>query len=321
MAEQDESSDKLRRNGNERRTAGLFSICFLLGGSLFLYVGFVKPAWQVIDASDWPEAPCVILASKVASDQGSFRIEVLYKYEVDDRQYQSSRYSFALGGSPGRGGNQEVVDRLSPGKQTVCYVNPDNPRFAVIERDLTSDMWWALFPLLFVLIGIGFGVRWIVLLRRGRRQFEGPEGSTPPSPKADTPLPLAGVGRLFAVLSCVVLLLMLVIAGGACWLSSEIRPVAHEFITALESENYKRAFELCSPGLQERLGGTQGLKELTADGNEFWEPSFWTSMTAGKQTASLGSHGAWLRFEKVGSRWCVSHFSWATSAGGGLKLP
>lgn len=63
-----------------------------------------------------------------------------YQYDFAGRCYSSSRYSFSIAATSGYRGKKRVVARLAPGATTICYVNPDNPRDAVIERGLTWDM-------------------------------------------------------------------------------------------------------------------------------------------------------------------------------------
>jgi hypothetical protein len=59
-----------------------------------------------------------------------------------------------------------VVARHPAGSKTVCYVNPDEPTEAVLERGFTPDMWFGLIPLLFVLVGVGGLIFTLHLYRR-----------------------------------------------------------------------------------------------------------------------------------------------------------
>lgn len=40
-----------------------------------------------------------------------------------------------------------------PGEQAVCYVNPNDPTEAVLERGFTNELYLGLIPLIFVLVG------------------------------------------------------------------------------------------------------------------------------------------------------------------------
>lgn len=110
---------------------------------LMLYFFFVIPLRRVRSARSWRETPCVIVSSSVsedATDSGLYRIVVTYQYDFAGRYYSSSRYSFSPAATSGYRGKKRVAARLAPGITTTCYVNPDNPRDAVIERGLTWDM-------------------------------------------------------------------------------------------------------------------------------------------------------------------------------------
>jgi len=148
---------------------------FCLAGSLIAaavaYHLNVRPTVQVLDARDWPEVPCVIISSAVGRGGGEsthYSVQVSYEYEVEGKHYRSSRYGFFPFefGQPGRAHNH-----LPSARQTVCYVNPDHPTEAVINRGLSSELWWGLIPLvllLFVSPGVyGLVVRsYLWLMRR-----------------------------------------------------------------------------------------------------------------------------------------------------------
>lgn len=77
---------------------------------------------------------------------------VTYQYDFAGRNYRSRRYSFSPSSATcGYRGKKRVADRLVSGTMTFCYVNPDNPGDAVIERGLTLDMVvWGVFAIIFL---------------------------------------------------------------------------------------------------------------------------------------------------------------------------
>ena len=133
---------------------GIFLV-FGLGFSAF----FVWPAIRVIQAHSWNETPCEILESRVASHEGedgsTYSVEVLYRYTVDGREHTSDRYRFLGGSSSGYEGKARVVERLPPGTRTVCWVDPEDPEEAVLERRLTAEYLFVFLPLVFVAVGAG----------------------------------------------------------------------------------------------------------------------------------------------------------------------
>jgi hypothetical protein len=135
-----------------------FSIFFIIGSVIF-YVIFVRPVLSILAARQWPEVPCVIKSSEVEENRGedgpTYRVKITFEYEYDGVQYTSERYSFSDMSSSGRAGKQKVVAQYPPGKQATCFVDPDEPNYAVIHRGWTNTLWFGLIPLVFVLIGAG----------------------------------------------------------------------------------------------------------------------------------------------------------------------
>ena len=123
--------------------------------SLMFYFFFYRPARRSRVAQSWRKTPCVIVSSAVvedATESGVYTIRMSYEYAFGGRIYSSSRYSFSVLATAGRRGKKRVVSRLAPGTITSCYVNPDDPQDAVIDRGLTWDM---VFSAVFALIFFG----------------------------------------------------------------------------------------------------------------------------------------------------------------------
>jgi hypothetical protein len=146
----------------------LFFAVFFAAGAAFGIGAFGKPLRNMVAARDWQSASCEIISSRVESrnsgDGSSYRVEVTYRYFVDDRSYAGNRYQFMDWSTSGYGGKAAIVARLRPGTRTECWVNPDNPGDAVIERGPTFDLWFGLIPLLFMSIG-GVGIYFVAVGR------------------------------------------------------------------------------------------------------------------------------------------------------------
>lgn len=120
-----------------------------------LYFLFLLPLRRVRRAKSWRKTHCVILHSSVsedATDSGLYRILVTYRYAFAGHPYSSSRYSFSpSSASAGYRGKKRLAGRLAPGTATYCYVNPDDPHDAVIERGVTWDIVvWGVFGFVFL---------------------------------------------------------------------------------------------------------------------------------------------------------------------------
>jgi len=159
---------------------------FFLFGAGFLIPFFVLPALQIVEARSWIEVPCEIVSSGVRthpSDNGAtYSIDVLFRYEIEGREYRANRYQFMGGSSSGYGHRAEIVAALPAGAGTLCYVNPNDPFEAVIERGFTGDYLFGLMPLIFTLIGIGGLVFAIKALRSAKPDAAIPSWPAPTSP-------------------------------------------------------------------------------------------------------------------------------------------
>lgn len=132
---------------------------FLLVGAGFFVPFFLLPALRVVEARSWQPVPCEIVSSGVrehAGEDGStYSVEALYRYRLDGREYLADRYRFLGGSSSGHAAKAAAVARIPAGAEVTCYVNPNDPFDAVIERGFTGDYLFGLVPLVFVLVGGG----------------------------------------------------------------------------------------------------------------------------------------------------------------------
>ena len=143
-----------------------FGIFFLVGAGTFYFMA-LRPLWGIYSAQSWVETPCTILSSELGVHDGddgdTYSIDMTYEYAFDGREYKCDRYHFmGLNSNTAVDWKREVVKEHPPGRQTVCYVDPDKPDEAVINRSLIPEMWWGLFPLPFLAVGLGgllFGSR------------------------------------------------------------------------------------------------------------------------------------------------------------------
>lgn len=152
-----ERADSNEFPGGRFGMAGFFGI-FLLAGLGFLIPFFLLPAYRVVTAGGWVETPCRVIESEVWSHSGddstTYSINILYEYEVDGRAYRSNTYGFMGGSSSGYNAKDKVVQAHPPGRETVCWVNPDDPYDAALNRDVGWEFLIGLVPMVFVLVGV-----------------------------------------------------------------------------------------------------------------------------------------------------------------------
>jgi hypothetical protein len=175
-----------------RNNTLVVSALFFLAGFLFLVLWFVPMVSRMFAARSWPQVPCTIVHSGVSSHSGNkggttYAVEVLYRYQFNGKKFASSRYDFMAGSSSGYDSKQDIVRTLPARKKTVCYVDPADPEYAVLNRGYSMTLLFGLIPVIFVLVGaIGFA-------RAMRRRLSlDPTGGPSLSPAARAaPSPLA----------------------------------------------------------------------------------------------------------------------------------
>ena len=153
----------------------IFFLLFFTAGAVTFYFFAIRPLWGVAAAGSWLETPCKIISSEVGKHRGddgpTYSIDIKYRYVVDNQQYTADRYDFMSGfNSSGRTSKQKVVDQYPVGKTSVCFVDPNNPEAAVLNRSFTWSMLWGLFPLPFLAVGIGGLIYTIRSSRNAKRQ-------------------------------------------------------------------------------------------------------------------------------------------------------
>ncbi|MBZ5536921.1 MAG: DUF3592 domain-containing protein [Acidobacteriia bacterium] len=158
-------SDKAFRNPATAIQIFVFAMFLLMGGGI-AYVLLIGPLLHIVEARNWIETPCVVISSGLSSHRGSkggttYSVDIRYAYAFDGRQYVSTRYQFFQGSTSGYERKREIVRSYRPGQQVICFVDPDEPRSAVLERGITSDLYLGLFPLAFLLIG-GVGLTYTI---------------------------------------------------------------------------------------------------------------------------------------------------------------
>lgn len=151
------TSDEVKRSMGARATYAFLSV-FVIAGLVMSWFLLIQPLLRVQAAKRWEATPCVIVSSRVQShrddDGTTYSVDILYRYEVDGRKYQSNRYGFMGGSSSGYEGKQRIVSNHPPGQEATCYVSPDDPTDAVLNRSHTWSMLFGLMPLAFIAAGV-----------------------------------------------------------------------------------------------------------------------------------------------------------------------
>lgn len=141
-----------------------FGIFFVAGAAMTWFMT-VRPVLGILEARSWPEVPCTVTSSHVQShsdsDGTTYSVEVTYTYEIDGREYNGDRYDFSVGSSSGYQHKADIVERHPPGSETLCRVDPEDPQRSVMSVGFNLEYLWGLFPLPFLLVGLG-GLVWVI---------------------------------------------------------------------------------------------------------------------------------------------------------------
>ncbi len=155
----------------------LFALPFLLGGLFAGYQMGFKPLVAWLDSRDWVEEPARIDLLELASDNDSdgdrtYWIRAKFRYHHDGRLWKSERFEFVESKTNvGIGGMKERIQTLRADPAPICWVNPQNPREAVLDRSMTLQSLIGLaFPVPFLVVGLGLG-GWALFGESLQRRF------------------------------------------------------------------------------------------------------------------------------------------------------
>jgi hypothetical protein len=148
-----------------------FWFCAAAVGAYFLGV---RPVQRYRAAKSWPSVPCEIVSSGLEPYRGesgrSDKLDISYRYDYAGQTFTSDAYDLFSGQSTGCREEKTIVAALQPGSWVTCYVNPSNPREAVLDRRLPPEIGSVLLPLVVAaLTAVG-----LVRMRRRARAGSAP---------------------------------------------------------------------------------------------------------------------------------------------------
>ncbi|MGO8704422.1 MAG: DUF3592 domain-containing protein [Candidatus Brocadiia bacterium] len=159
-----------RDNTPECSVGAAIFLLVLSWGLMAIYCIFGLPflikAWK---AHWWVQTPCVVVSvDPIRHHYGKMHVDfygpaLSYSYEFRGAKYVADRYCpscsykrIDYGNDPGFTDPELVRKYYPPGRMMTCYVNPNEPSEAVIERSFTKAQVYAmiLIPSLFVFCGV-----------------------------------------------------------------------------------------------------------------------------------------------------------------------
>ncbi len=164
------------RGQGGHRVLLVMGLVFVVVGVVVFVAVFMLPMIRLVRAISWPEVPCTVISSTVrshTSDDGTtYKIDILYEYEYSGRTWRSNRYGFLDVSSSGYAGKKEVVDQYPPGTEGRCWVDPEDPTRAVLDRSFRPTYLLGLLPLIFVLAGGALVAHSRKVARKNRRSAD-----------------------------------------------------------------------------------------------------------------------------------------------------
>jgi len=114
-------------------------IAFALTG-LALIAGSAYSSRGALSSRFWQPTPCTILSStvKMQNDENGpgYGLAIEYQYQFNGRTYTSNRFGFTQDYVESFETRQEMADHFKPGTTTTCYVDPNHPQSAAIDRTI-----------------------------------------------------------------------------------------------------------------------------------------------------------------------------------------
>lgn len=140
----------------EKIGVSLFLVPFFLGGLVGFYLLTARPLWRTFLARGWVETTCVIesaatrVVTHATDDADTYVYDMRYGYEYRGARYSSDRYGFGAfnRGLTAGGLTRDGLARYPKGSRTACYVDPERPAQAVLDRGEPKGWGYGLFPLL-----------------------------------------------------------------------------------------------------------------------------------------------------------------------------
>ena len=134
-------------------------------GIAFVGWVFVQYLWGSYERAavmnDWVETPCLVEATHIDDTELNQRgvpkyiLTITYRYTFDGKERTSDRYKRLPTESSDPRKVKAKEKKYPVGEESVCYVNPEDPDFAVLRKDSKAGLYSIWFPCLFIVGGAG----------------------------------------------------------------------------------------------------------------------------------------------------------------------
>ena len=116
--------------------------------------------WQWIEANEtysWEKSTCKIVEASITrpKHRERFEFKVSYSYDFRGKDYTGDQYRGNKETNHDYTPLQRLLLEYKPDSQNTCFVNPANPKQAILAHPSRSSLWFLLFCLPFSAIGLG----------------------------------------------------------------------------------------------------------------------------------------------------------------------
>jgi hypothetical protein len=98
----------------------------------------VRASDRAMSQTAWLKAPGSVIGAEVRYDGEMYYPSITYEYTYSSAKFTGTKFKSALLQYNWRGPSERVVQRFPKGASIEVYVNPDNPREAVLEPGGTA---------------------------------------------------------------------------------------------------------------------------------------------------------------------------------------
>jgi hypothetical protein len=136
----------------------LFVGIALIGGAVWWTWNTVAEWQEEKSILNWQVVQCQVIESRIDEGKGfrkSDLFAVHYRYKYNNQEYESDCYQMGYDGdSMYYPDAQELLDTYGPGDKISCFVNPDDPKQAVLHREKPFIATYLIIPAFFLILGL-----------------------------------------------------------------------------------------------------------------------------------------------------------------------
>lgn len=147
---------------------------FVAVGLGLTYLFFLRHYLAARQMASWREITCTIESSEAGShttkdndgkSSTSYSFDVRYSYDEGGKRFVGTQYNPAQGSYSSYSAVSELDRKFAEGTVVPCFVNPEDVLESALAREMPTDAWYGLFPMIFAFAGF-FG--WFHVLGEGR---------------------------------------------------------------------------------------------------------------------------------------------------------